>query len=131
MPRGANWDTEQTAMKIVLREEVARGWRPQRLSKAGERREGCDFLSYPPDGDEPDRVEVKGRGASSFMPRGFGYGVQVNAEQLERALRHGRWRLEIVANLTAAREGTGAPERLTLSATEVVKRRGRSCLTSI
>jgi hypothetical protein len=52
----------------------------------------------------------------------FRYGVAINAEQFERAKTDPRWRLEIVANLTAARAGIGSPERLSLTAVEVVDR---------
>lgn len=46
----------------------------------------------------------------------------MNVEQYERACRDPRFRLEIVANLTAAREGRGSVERLTLTADDIVAR---------
>lgn len=114
-------------MRIVREEEERRGWSPRALSKAKEKAEGCDFLSYPPEGGSPDRIEVKGSSAPFIKAtrgggRAFSYGSEVNAEQLERARTDPRWRLEIVANLAAVRAGTGEPERLTLSGAEVVER---------
>lgn len=124
MPRRDDLKTEQEATAIVRAEELARGWTPgPPLSKRNERMEGCDFLSSPPDGGEPHPVEVKGWGESLFTPDGrFRYQQDINAEQLARAARDPNWRLEIVANLTAARVGAGSVERLTVTASEVRNR---------
>jgi hypothetical protein len=124
VPRRADYTTELDAMAIVRAEEVERGWTPgPTLSKAREKLEGCDFLSSPPDGGEPPPVEVKGWGESMFNGSGaFRYSQDINVEQLGRAQRDPNWRLEIVANLTAAREGGGQVERLTVRAHDLAKR---------
>jgi hypothetical protein len=116
MPRRDDLHTEREAMAIVRAEEKARGWMPgPALSKHQEKLEGCDFLSGPPDGGPPHPVEVKGWGESLFLPDGrFRYRQDINEEQLDRAQRDRNWRLEIVANLSAAREGRGEAERLTV-----------------
>lgn len=118
---------EREAMRIVREEEEQRGRRLEKLNKKQEGIEGCDFLSYPPDQGPPDPVEVKGSGAPfrKKLKNGdeaFSYGSEVNAEQLERARKDPRWRLEVVANLAAVLAGTGTPERLTLTGEEVVAR---------
>jgi hypothetical protein len=113
--------TELTAVEIVRCEEVARGWKPgPPLSKAEERREGCDFFSTPPDGGNAHPVEVKGWGEPLVGEHGFTYPGEINAEQFRRASWDPRWRLEIVANLSAVREGTGTPQRLSLRAVDVI-----------
>jgi hypothetical protein len=131
LPTGAgrrlDWQTEKEAMRIVREEEERAGRRVETLTKRRERSEGCDFLSYPPDGDPPDRVEVKGWSAPfrKITKSGevvFSYGSEVNAEQLERARNDPLWRLEIVANLAAVRAGTGEAQRLSLTGREVVER---------
>lgn len=112
-------------MEIVRAEEVSRGWTPDpTLAPRRQREEGCDFFSTPPDGGPADAVEVKGWSDALFTDDGsnFRHASEVNAEQLERAKRDPRWRLEIVANLRAVRAGTGVPQRLTLTASEVVAR---------
>jgi hypothetical protein len=48
--------------------------------------------------------------------------ADINVEQLERAKADPNWRLEIVANLAAARERRGRRQRLSLTAAEVVER---------
>jgi hypothetical protein len=125
--RRLDWQTEREAMRIVHEEEERAGRRVERLTKTRERSEGCDFLSHPPDGCPPDRVEVKGWSAPfrKITRRGesvFSYGSEVNFEQLERARTDPLWRLEIVANLAAVREGTGEAQRLSLTGAEVVER---------
>jgi hypothetical protein len=124
--RGLDWQTEKEAMRIVREEEERAGRRVEPLTKTRERIEGCDFLSYPPDGGPPDRVEVKGWSASFLrIKKGetvFSYGSEVNFEQLERARSDPLWRLEIVANLAAVRAGTGQAQRLSLTGAEVVER---------
>lgn len=73
--------------------------------------------------DRPTPVEVKGWGEPLMRPGGeFTYDADVNVEQHARAFRDPNWRLEIVANLTAARVGAGEIQRLTLTASEVVDR---------
>lgn len=116
--------TEREAMEIVLREERANGWRPEPLlGQRSQAMEGCDFLSYPAEGGDAHRVEVKGWGESLLATNGtFRHPADINAEQFARADRDPNWRLEIVANLTAARTGKGAPERLTLTSEEVRSR---------
>lgn len=123
MPGEAS-STERDAMALVRSEEVERGWRPGRvLSQARQPIEGCVFLSEPPGGGQPHPVEVKGWGEPLLRRSDqFSYPADINVEQLERAGREPNWRLEIVGNLTAARHGTGQPERLTLTAREVVER---------
>lgn len=125
--RRLDWQTEKEAMRIVHEEEERAGRRIERLTKRRERSEGCDFLSHPPGGGPPDRVEVKGWSAPfmKMLKSGtavFSYGSEVNFEQLERARIDPRWRLEIVANLAAVRAGNGEPQRLSLTGKEVVKR---------
>jgi hypothetical protein len=125
--RRLDWQTEKEAVRIVREEEEQAGRRVEALTKSRERSEGCDFLSYPPDGGPPDRVEVKGWSApfmkvtKSGVPA-FSYESEVNVEQLGRARIDPRWRLEIVANLAAVRAGTGEAQRLSLTGTEVVER---------
>ncbi len=111
-------------MAIVRDEEIAREWTPgPPLSRQRERQEGCDFFSTPPGGGAPHPVEVKGWGESLFRPDGrFRYPQDINSEQRARAESDPNWRLEIVANLTAARLKTGVVERLTLTAAEVTSR---------
>jgi hypothetical protein len=123
MPRRDDLKTENEAMAIVRAEEIANGWTPSPpFSKRREREEGCDFLSYPPDGGEPHAVEVKGWGGSVFLPDGrFRTRQDLNADQLARAQRDPNWRLEIVANLGAARTGSGSVERMSLTAEEVCR----------
>jgi hypothetical protein len=58
--RRLDWQTEKEAMRIVRDEEEHAGRRVELLTKPREKIEGCDFLSHPPDGGPPDRVEVKG-----------------------------------------------------------------------
>lgn len=124
MPATAFRSTEREAVEIARREEAERGWRPDPvLAQSRQPVEGCDFLSTPPDGGPPHPVEVKGWGESLLKPSGgFSYPADINHEQLERAQRDPSFRLEIVANLTAARRGEGRPERLTLTAADVVER---------
>ena len=93
------------------------------LSKAQERREGCDFFSSPPDGGPAHPIEVKGWGDPLIGADGsFTYPADINVQQFERAQRDPTWRLEIVGNLAAHRAGLGAYQRLTLSGAEVVER---------
>jgi hypothetical protein len=125
--RRLDWQTEKEAMRIVLEEEEQAGRRVERLTKPRERSEGCDFLSFPPGGGPPDRVEVKGWSAPLMKATKsgaavFSYGSEVNFEQLERARSDPLWRLEIVANLAAVRAGTGEVQRLSLTGAEVADR---------
>jgi hypothetical protein len=122
VPRGEALKIERAAYEIVRKEELERDWTPgPPLTKTEEAREGCDFLSTPPTGGSPDRVEVKGWGEPLLMPDGrFTYPADINVEQHERAgAEDQNWRLEIVANLTAARAGVGEVQRLTLTGAEV------------
>lgn len=118
----AHKKTETEAYEIVRREELGRGWTPgPLLSPHQQRLEGCDFFSTPPGKRPPDRVEVKGWGDPLLRDGRFTYPADINVEQYERA-KDPCWRLEIVANLTAAREGRGEVDRLTLTGAEVRKR---------
>jgi hypothetical protein len=116
--------TELEAIELVRAGEEARGWRPgPLLGQSEQHNEGCDFLSTPPDGGPPHPVEVKGWGDPLRKASGgWSYLADLRAEQLDRARSDPNWRLEIVANLTATREGIGRPQRLTLSAAEVLER---------
>lgn len=116
-------NTEREAVEIVQEEERARGWMPEPpLSQRQQPVEGCDFFSRPPDGGAPVAIEVKGWGEPLLRPDGgFSYPADLRVEQYARARRDPTWRLEIVANLTAARAGSGQVERLSLSAEEVVR----------
>lgn len=123
--RGAAGEVERHAMEVVQAEEIARGREPRRLSKAAERREGCDLqVRAPALGPSViARVEVKGWGGPLLgADGGFRYGGDVNREQYQRALADHTWRLEIVANLTAAQAVRGPIERLTLTAADVRER---------
>jgi hypothetical protein len=124
MPRGEYANVEKLAVEIVRSAELARGWTPgPLLSQHDQHEEGCDLLSTPPDSGPPHRIEVKGWGEPLLAENGaFSYPADVNREQFERAKSDPNWRLEIVGNLGAVRAGTGQPERLTLTAKEVVKR---------
>lgn len=53
-------------------------------------------------------------------PGRFRYSQDINAEQLRRAQEDPNWRLEIVANLGAARKGLGQVERLPVTAAYLV-----------
>ena len=92
-------------MELVFAEEIRRGWQPgPLLSQRRQPEEGCDFFSVPPDGNPAHPVEVKGWGAPFIDDLGrFSFPAEVLVEQLDRARRDSNWRLEIVANLTAAR----------------------------
>ncbi len=124
MPRGRYSETEKRAVEIVRQGEIERGWEPSSpLGQHAQHEEGCDLLSVPPGGGAADAIEIKGWGEPLLRPDGsFTYPADVNAEQLQRAARDPKWRLEIVANLDAVDAGTGEFERLTLSAQEVVAR---------
>jgi hypothetical protein len=62
---------------------------------------------------------VKGWGEPLLRPSGgFTDPADINLEQHEWA-KDPRWRLEIVANLSAVRKGTGAVQRLSLTGAEV------------
>jgi hypothetical protein len=123
MPRGDYANTEKLAVEIVRDAELARGWTPgPLLSQRVQHEEGCDLLSTPPGGGAPQRVEVKGWGEPLTSDNAFTYPADVNREQYEHAKRDPNWRLEIVGNLAAVRAGIGQPERLTLTAGEVVQR---------
>lgn len=56
----------------------------------------------------PHRIEIEGWGEPLLAPDGsFSYPADVNQEQLQHARSDPNWRLEIVGNLTAVRDGTG------------------------
>jgi hypothetical protein len=122
MPRGEARKTELEAVAIVRAEYERAGWTVgPTMSKAEERRLGCDLVAEHAVSGERVAIEVKGWGEPLRRPDGeFGYPADINAEQFERSGGDG-WRLEIVANLTAARAGMGRAERLTLSGAEVRK----------
>ncbi len=125
MPRGSkSYATELEAVKIVRAEETAKGWTPgPPLGQPAQKVEGCDFLSAPPDGGSGHRVEVKGWGDPIVWPDGsIRDSANITVEQFERATADPNWRLEIVANLTAAREQRGQPQRLTLTSAEIRER---------
>ncbi|GEM_PF-3410990 len=124
MPRGEYANTEHAAVEIVRAAELARGWTPgPQLGQHAQHEAGCDLLSTPPDGGPPHPVEVKGWGEPLLAADGsFTYPADVNREQFERAKRDPNWRLEIVGNLSAVLAGTGHPQRLTLSGSEVTSR---------
>lgn len=124
MPRGAYGVIEKLAVDIVSQEEIDRGWKPGPiLGQRAQHDEGCDLLSEPPNGAPPQPIEIKGWGEPLLNAAGgFTYPADVNAEQLERARNDPNWRLEIVGNLHAVRDGTGPPQRITLDAAEVVER---------
>jgi hypothetical protein len=124
VPKGAYYDTEKNAVKIVRNEQVGRGWTPgAQVGQREQPREGCDFLSTPPEGGPAHPVEVKGWGDPILDKDGsFTYPADINIEQLERARRDPNWRLEIVGNLASVRDGRGRPQRLTLTAEDVLAR---------
>ena len=123
MPRGDYDSTEKCAVDVVRKAEIAKGWNPgELLSQSKQREEGCDILSWPPDGGVAHRIEVKGWGGALRDGDEFRYPADVNAEQLDRARSDPKWRLEIVGNIAAVRAGMGSPERLTLSGQDVVDR---------
>jgi len=113
------------AVRIVLAEEIARGWKPTEIGVAAEeKRLGCDVLSVPPEGGEAHPVEVKGWG-EPFLSLSSGRFIDfqdIRSSQMEAARRDRNYRVEIVANLTAYLAGTGPYERLTLTAAEVCER---------
>ncbi len=118
-------DVERAAVEIVRMAEIARGWQPEPLlGQPAQRTEGCDFLSTPPDGGAAHRIEVKGWGESLLCADGsFSYPADVTREQFEHAKADPtRWRLEIVGNLSAVLDGSGQPQRLTLTGSEVAER---------
>lgn len=121
MPRGESATIEKLAVEIVRDAEVARGWQPgPLLGQHAQHQQGCDLLSTPPDGGSAHPIEVKGWGDPLLTPDGsFSFPADVNREQFERAKIDPNWRLEIVGNLTAVHAGTGQPQRLTLTASEV------------
>lgn len=124
MPRGDAYKTELEAVAIVRGEYERAGWSVgPTLSKAEERRQGCDLLAEHADTGERAVIEVKGWGEPLRRLDGtFSYPADINAQQHQRALNDDLWRLEIVANLSAVRAGSGRAERLTLSAAEVRER---------
>lgn len=124
MPRGEYASIEKLAVEIVRDAEIAEGWKPgPLLSQRAQHDEGCDLLSKPTNGGPPRRIEVKGWGEPLLASNGtFADLADVNREQYERAMSDPNWRLEIVGNLAAVRAGTGQPERLTLTSSEVIER---------
>lgn len=124
MPRGDARKTELEAVAIVRAEYARAGWTlGPTLSKREERRQGCDLFADHPGNGRRVAIEVKGWGEPLRRADGsFSFAADINAQQHERALKDDGWRLEIVANLTAARVGVERPQRLTLSAEEVRRR---------
>ncbi len=124
MAKGAPGKIEKRAYEVVREAEIRLGWTPgPQLSQTQQKAEGCDFFSTPPGGGDPHPVEVKGWGEPLRRSDGeFTWWADLRVEQLERARSDPRWRLEIVANLTAAAAGEGQPERHSLTAAEVVER---------
>ena len=124
MPRRNDLTTEREAMELVRAQEIAAGWNPgPPMSKRQEATEGCDFLSTADGRGRRAPVEVKGSGESLLRPGGgFRYAQDINAERLARAERDPNWRLEIVANLGAAREGRSTADRLTINASDLKDR---------
>jgi hypothetical protein len=124
MPRGDAYKTELDAVAIVRAEYERAGWAVgPTLSKTEERRQGCDLIAEHRGTGKRAAIEVKGWGDPLRRPDGsFNFPADINAQQHERALEDDGWRLEIVANLTAARDGSGRAQRLTLSAGEVRRR---------
>lgn len=53
---------------------------------------------------------------------GFRYPQDIRASQMKAVLSNARFRIEIVANLTAYLAGTARYERLTLTAAEIIER---------
>jgi hypothetical protein len=111
--------TERRAVEIVRSEEEARGRKVTGLSKIQEREYGCDLLSDGPNGRE--YVEVKGWGEPLLGANGtFTFPADLNAEQYETACREGaRFRLEIVADLSAERKAPGHYQRLSLTGDDI------------
>jgi hypothetical protein len=111
----------KAAVEIVLVEEREKGWSAEPIKTwVGEKKFGCDILSTPPDGGEPQRVEVKGWGEPMLTPTGtFTYGQDIRASQFEAAKMAPNYRIEIVANLDAYLAGRGGYQRLTLKAEEI------------
>jgi hypothetical protein len=124
MPRGDAYKIELDAVAIVRGEYERAGWSVgATLSKSEERRQGCDLLAEHANTGDRAVIEVKGWGEPLRRRDGtFSYPADINAQQHQRALNDDSWRLEIVANLSAARAGSGRAERLTLSAAEVRER---------
>lgn len=124
MPRGEYANIEKLAVEIVCETERACGRQPGKLlSQHEQHKEGCDLFSTPADNGPAYPIEVKGWGEPLLMPDGsFSFPADVNREQFERAKIDPNWRLEIVGNLTAVHAGTGQPQRLTLTASEVTDR---------
>jgi hypothetical protein len=114
MPRGDAYKTELEAVAIVRREYERAGWSVgATLSKSKERRQGCDLLAEHADTGDRAVIEVKGWGEPLRRTDGtFSYPADINAQQHQRALNDNSWRLEIVANLSAARAGSGEPSDL-------------------
>jgi hypothetical protein len=124
MPRGEAYKTELEAVAIVRSEYERAGWSVgPPLSKTEERRQGCDLLAEHAETGDRAVIEVKGWGEPLRQLDGaFCYPADINAQQHQRALHDDLWRLEIVANLSAARVASGRPERLRLSAADVRER---------
>jgi hypothetical protein len=112
------------AVAIVRRDYERAGWSGgATLSKSEERRQGCDLLGEHADTADRAVIEVKGWGEPLRRRDGTSsYPADINAQQHQRALNDDSWRLEIVANLSAARAGSGRAERRTLSAAGVRER---------
>lgn len=109
---------ERLAERVIRLEEEAKGRTVHKLSKADERRLGCDCRSVDPDGTE-HLIEIKGWGESLRDERGrFRYSTELRTAQWKASISP-LWRLEIVADLTAAWEDGTPPERLTLTGLDI------------
>jgi hypothetical protein len=111
------------AMDIVVAEERAAGWTPRVIGVAAlEKHHGCDILSTPPEGGDPDPVEVKGWGEPLLRASGkFVYTQDLRQSQMLAAQANPRFRIEIVANLSAHQLHGEDYERLTLTAADIEK----------
>jgi hypothetical protein len=92
------------AMTIVLEEELARGWTPRALGAREQLEHGCDILSTPPDGGEPDRIEVKAIGRPLLTKTGKWSwpDIVVRESQVIACERNPEsFRFEVVANIDA------------------------------
>jgi hypothetical protein len=121
MERRNDLRVERLAERVVRHEEEALGRSVHKLSKIDERRYGCDFRSVDPDGTE-HLIEIKGWGESLLDANGrFRYSTELRTAQWKASIAPG-WRLEIVANITAAWEEGVPPERLTLTGADIDRR---------
>lgn len=121
VPRGNDLIVERLGEQIIRSEQQDMGRTVRKLSKVHERRLGCDFVSTDATGIE-HLIEIKGWGESLRMESGqFRYTTELRTAQWKASAKP-FWRLGIVANLTAANEGRGLPERLTLTGSDLERR---------